>query len=153
MATAAQAFKALQTRVESGGLPIPLRWQNKDDDSDGLVPLPDIPAPFIYGDFVSDTVEIVSFGGGRFRNTYRNQCVLYLWVFVPRGWGIDPALDYAEQAAALLRSYRTSEVSCFAARVVPGGDGAAIQPPGLRSEVNAYYYAYAEVEFMFDQIG
>lgn len=153
MATANEAFAALRGRVESGGLTIPLRWQNKDEDSNGLIPLPDSPAPFIYGEFIGETSEVVSFGGGRFRNTYRNQCVLYLYVFVPRGWGLEPANDYAEQAAALLRSYRSTEVSCFGASVRPGGDGAQLQPPGLRSEVNAYYYSYVEVDFFYDQQG
>jgi len=153
MATASQAYAALRSRIEGGGLPIPLRWQNVDADSAGLVPLPDTPAPFIYGEFLVESVDLAGFGGGRFKNLYRNQACLYLWVFVPRGWGLEPALDYAEQAAVLLRSYRTPDISCFAAWVLPGGDGAVLQPPGLRSEVNAYFYAFVEVELHFDQTG
>lgn len=153
MATADEAFRELRQAIENGGLGIPLRWQAEDADSNGLVALPDIPAPFMYGDFLAETVELISFGGGQFRNTYRNRCVLYLWVFVPRGLGMSPANVYAEQAASILRSYRTANVSCFDARVNPGGDGAQVQPPGLRSEVNAYYYSYAEIAFWYDQIG
>jgi hypothetical protein len=44
-------------------------------------------------------------------------------------------------------------VSCFGASVIAGGDGALLQPPGLRSEVNAYFYAVAEIDMMFDLIG
>lgn len=153
MATAAEAYAALRDRIETGGLTIPRRYQNLDADSNGLVPLPDVPEPFYYCEFIVETVDLASFGGGRYRNTYRNQSCFYVWTFVPRGWGLQSALDYAEQAAVLLRSYRTPVISCFGAWVIPGGDGAVLQPPGLRSEVNAYFYAFVETDLFFDQIG
>lgn len=153
MTTASQAYAALRGIIEAGITSIPLRWQNEDEDSQGNVALPDTPAAFIYGEFVADLAELVSFGGGRGSNRYRNPARLDLYVFVPRGQGLTVALDYAETAAALLRSFRDEDVSCFGASVIAGGDGALLQPPGLRSEVNAYFYAVAEIDMMFDLIG
>jgi hypothetical protein len=154
MPTAKEAYETLRAVVEAGNLSIPVRWKYENDDSNGDVPLPDTPAPFIYGDWIVESVDLVAFGGGRFHNTYRNKACLYLWVFVPNGWGLIPSLDYAEQAAVLLRSYRDEVVSCTAAWVVAGGEGSALQPPGLRaSEVNNYSYSFVETEMWFDQIG
>lgn len=152
MTTATQAYNIIRGVIEAG-MTIPLRWQNEDADSDGQVALPDVPAPFIYGEFITEQTEIAGFGGGRMSNLYRNRGRLDLYIFVPRGAGLTFALDYAEQAAALLRSYRDSSVSCFGATVYPGGDGAALQPPGLASEVNAYFWAACEIEVQFDQVG
>jgi hypothetical protein len=150
--TATQAYAVLRGILEAG-MTVPLRWQNEDADSTGNVGLPDTPAAFIYTEFNTDPAEIVSFGGGRFSNRYRNRAHLDIYVFVPRGWGLTYAADYAEQAAALFRSYRDNDISCFGASVYPGGDGSQLQPPGMQSEVTNYYYAAASVELLFDQIG
>lgn len=152
MTTATQAYQALRGVLEAG-MSLPLRWQNEDADSNGAVALSDTPAAFIYTEFNTDQAELVGFGGGRFSNLYRNPARLDIYIFVPRGQGLTVALDYAETAAALLRSYRDSSVSCFGASVYPGGDGAALQPPGLASEVNNYYYSVAEVSLFFDLVG
>lgn len=152
MTTATQAYNALRGVLEDG-LAIPLRWQNEDADSDGNAALPDTPATFAYVEFNPDPGELVSFGGGRGSNRYRNPARLDIYVFVPRGQGAAVAMNYAETAAALLRSYRDDDVSCFAASVIAGGSGADLAPPGLVSEVNAYYYALAEVDLFYDQIG
>lgn len=152
MTTSSQAYAVLRGIIEAG-MTIPLRWQNEDADSDGNVALPDTPEPFVYTEFLTEPAEIAGFGGGRGANLYRNPARLDLYVFVPRGAGLTLALDYAEQAAALLRSYRDSNVSCFGTSVYPGGDGAMLQPPGLASEVNAYFYATVEVSLHFDQMG
>ncbi len=132
---------------------LPLRWQNEDADSQGSTTLPDTPTAFVYSEFITDSGELVSYGGGRGANRYRNRAHLDIYIFVPRGWGMTYATDYAEQAAALFRSYRDDDVSCFGASVYPGGDGAELQPPGMRSEVTNYYYAAACVELWFDLIG
>lgn len=152
MTTATQAYGALRARLE-GGMPIPLRWQNDDADSDGNAALPDTPAAFAYTEFVTDPAEIVSFGGGRGQNRYRNPARLDVYVFVPRGQGLAVATDYAETAAALFRSYRDADVSCFGVSVFPGGSGADLKPPGLNSEVGNYWYAIAEIDLFFDLIG
>ena len=60
MATASQAYAALRNRLNSAGLSIPVRWQNEDADSTGRVPLPDVPEPFIYGEFLVESVEVAS---------------------------------------------------------------------------------------------
>lgn len=152
MTTASQAYTALRSVLEAG-MTIPLRFQNEDADSDGVTALPDTPAPFAYIEFNPEPGELVSFGGGRGSNRYRNPARLDIFVFVPRGQGVTVAMEHAETAAALLRSYRDDDVSCFEASVIAGGSGADLKPPGLQSEVNAYYYALAEVSLFYDQIG
>lgn len=152
MTTATEAYAVLRGILE-GGIDLPLRWQNENMDSEGNAALPDMPAAFLYTEFLADRAELVAFGGGRGQNLYRNPARLDIYVFVPRGQGLAVALQYAETAAALFRSYRDNDVSCFAATVYPGGDGADLVPPGLRSEVNNYFYATVEIELFFDLIG
>jgi hypothetical protein len=153
MTTAREAYDALRAVIEGGaGLP-PLRWQAEDEDSTGAVALPDTPAPFLYSDFYIDTGEQVGFGGGRFQNIYRNPAWLDVFCFIPKGWGLRPALDIAEDVATLLRSYRDEFVSVVTATVRPGGDGATLRPPGLPSEVSNYFWAATEVRLFFDQVG
>jgi len=152
MTTASQAYTVLRG-ILTNGMTIPLRWQNEDADSQGGTTLPDTPTAFAYTEFNTDSAELVSYGGGRGANRYRNRAHLDIYVFVPRGWGLTYATDYAEQAAALFRSYRDDDISCFGASVYPGGDGAELQPPGMRSEVTNYYYAACSVDLWFDLVG
>ena len=152
MTTASTAYGVLRGILEAG-VSLPLRWQNEDADSQGNAALPDTPAPFLYTEFLTDPAELVSFGGGRGANRYRNPARLDVYVFVPRGWGLAAATDYAETAAALFRSFRDTNVSCFGASVHPGGDGASLKPPGLSSEVANYFYAVTEVDLFFDLVG
>jgi len=153
MTTTKEAYAVLRTRLEGSNSLPPLRWQAEDEDSTGAVALPDTPAPFLYTEFLTEPGELVSFGGGRGANRYRIPARLEVFVFIPKGWGLALALDHAETAAALFRSYRDPDVSCFAASVHPGGDGAALRPPGLPSEVSNYFWSVAEVVLFFDQIG
>jgi hypothetical protein len=151
--TAAQAYAVLRGLLEAeSGLP-PLRWQNEDSDSLGNVAIPDTPAPFLYTTFDPMRGEVAAFGGGRFNNIYRNPATLLIFVFVPRGWGIAPALDYGETAASLFRSYRDTNVSCFASSVLASGPGSDLSPQGLPSEVAQYWYVMVEVELFFDLVG
>jgi hypothetical protein len=153
MTTAKQARTVIRSRLEAGGLSVPLRWQNEEADSSGNVELPDLPAPFVYTEFLTDPAQLVSFGGGRYQNRYRNPARLDAYVFVPKGEGLDEAETIAEQIAVLFRSYRDTDISCFDATVYPGGDGASLKPPGLNSEVGNYYWACCEVSLFFDQTG
>lgn len=159
MTTAGQARGVIRSRIENGNIvdnasnPVPLRWQNETADSLGNIELPDTPSPFIYAEFLTDPAQLVSFGGGRFANRYRNPARLDAYVFVPKGEGLDQAESIAEQIAALFRSYRDSNISCFDATVYPGGDGASLTPPGLSSEVGSYFWAVCECSLFFDQIG
>jgi hypothetical protein len=159
MTTARQARTALRARLEAGSVvdgssnPLPFRWQNEAMDSQGNTELPDTPAPFAYVEFITDRASLVSFGGGRGNNLHRNPAMLVAYVFVPKDEGLDEAESIAEQIAALFRSHRDSDVSCFEASVMPGGDGAMLKPPGLTSDVGNYFYAVTEVSLHFDQIG
>lgn len=127
---------------------MPLRWPNENDG-----PLPDDPSPFVYTEFLVEGGRIAGYGGGRGGNLYRNQAAVEAFVFVPKGRGLDAAEAIAEQIAALFRSYRDANISCFEATVMPGGDGAMLKPPGLNSPVGNYFYASAEVRLHFDQVG
>lgn len=153
MTTASEAFAVVRSRIEDGGLDVPLRWQNEDEDSDGETDLPDTPSSFIYTEFLAEPAALASFGGGRGNNRYRNPARVVSYVFVPRGQGLIVATDLAEQLAALLRSYRDADISCFDATVYPGGSGADLAPPGISSEVGNYFWASVEVSLFFDQIG
>jgi hypothetical protein len=153
MTTTSQAYKILRGRLEAANSLPPLRWQGEDEDSLGNAALPDIPAPFLYTEFITEPGDLVSFGGGRYRNRYRHPARLDIYVFVPRGWGLVPATDYAETAASLFRSYRDDDVSCSTANVYPGGDGAMLKPIGMPSEVTNYFWATTEIELFFDLIG
>jgi hypothetical protein len=150
MTTASTAFAVIKSRIEANkptGISV-LRWQNEDGDA-----LPDVPAAFLYTEFLADPAALISFGGGRGNNRYRNPARITAYVFVPRGEGLTSALDLAEQVAALFRSYRDSDISCLDATVYPGGDGANLKPPGLSSEVDNYFWASVEVSLFFDLIG
>lgn len=154
MTTASQAFAVIRARLEANvptvqGAAVPLRWQGSTGD-----PLPDEPAPFIYIEMNTDPGSLVSFGGGRTSNRYRNPAVIDAYCFTPSSWG-DPqyAMDIAEQVAALFRSYRDADISCFDASVFPLGEGASIKPPGLNSEVDNYYAASAQISLFFDLVG
>lgn len=148
MTTVSQARAVVRARIEAGGLGVPLRWQNEDGG-----PLPDEPAPFVYAEFNTERGSIAGYGGGRGNNLYRNPARIEAYVFVPKGQGLDQAETIGEQIAALFRSYRDADISCFDATVYPGGDGAALTPPGLLSEVGNYFWAGVEISLHFDQIG
>jgi hypothetical protein len=160
--TASQARKAVRSRIESGNitytvsgntLAVPLRWQNENADSQSNAPLPDVPAPFIFTEVLTERSRIVAFGGGVGANLHRNPLVVNAFVFVPRGWGLDTAEAIAEQVGNLLRSYRDGVVSFFEATVYQGGDGADIKPAGLESEVGNYFWAGCEAFGHYDRIG
>lgn len=153
MTTTSEAYAVLRGILENASSLPPLRWQNEDEDSAGNSALPDVPAPFLFTEFLTESSELVSFGGGRHSNRYRTPCRLDIFVFVPKGWGLLPATDLAETAAVLFRSYRDASISCFAATVYPGGDGSALAPAGLPSEVSNYFWSSVEVDLFFDQIG
>lgn len=153
MTTITQARQAVRSRMETGGVvhagaPVPLRWQNEDGG-----PLPDTPSPFVFTEFQTERGRLAGFGAGRGDGLYRNPARIESYVFVPKGWGLDAAEAIAEQIATLFRSYRDDHISCFDASVYPGGDGAALTPPGLSSPAGNYFWAACEVSLHFDQIG
>lgn len=151
MTTFSGARAAIRARLEAegSGITIPLKFQNEQ------VVLPDVAAAFAY-------VEIENFGAGRGpaeygggpgRNNYRNEGVITAYTFAPNDEGAEVAEVAAETIAARLRSFRSSDISCFSAVVKPVGSGTSISPPGLNSEVGNYWCAVAEIAFHFDQIG
>jgi hypothetical protein len=159
MTTATTARQTVRARMEGGAIvdandnPVPLRWQNEDADSAGNTMLPDTPAPFVYTEFLTGPAQLIGFGGGRNANLYRSPVELNCYAFVPKGDGLDQAELIAEQIAALFRSYRDTNISCFDATVAQGGDGSDLKPPGLESEVVNYFYAVCEIRLHYDQIG
>ena len=60
---------------------------------------------------------------------------------------------YDEKTKLLFRSYRDSNISCFAATLNPLGSGSALKPPGLTSEVDNYYCTSVEISLFFDEVG
>lgn len=152
MTTALQAYSVVRSRLENSvpslnGAVVGLRWQNESE------PLPDDPAPFVFTEFTTERAFLASFGGGRGANRYRHPGLITSYVFVPNGMGLPAAVNIAEQVAAVFRSYRDSDISCFEATVYPGGAGSEIKPRGLNSEVGNYFYAVAETGLFFDLIG
>jgi hypothetical protein len=150
MTTASGAFGVLKSRLTSNkpASLTDLRWQSEDQG-----PLPDTPAAFAYTEFVTDASAVVSFGGGRAQNRYRNPARLDVYVFVPRGGDLADALTLGESVASIFRSYRDADVSCFDATVYPFGNGSDLKPPGMSSDVGSYYCVVVEVSLFFDLIG
>ncbi|MEH2508692.1 hypothetical protein V1291_000046 [Nitrobacteraceae bacterium AZCC 1564] len=152
MTTASDALEAVKTRLGAGsGISFPLYWEGEDAPT-----LSDTPAPFAFIVFTNEgsgKSGPVAYGGGRGRNTYRNSALVEAYTFVPKGWGRQELIDRAEIIASRLRSFRDEDISCFNADVVPIGEGEALAPPGLASEVNQYQCAVAEIALQFDQIG
>lgn len=157
MTTIADVVAGIRTRLEAniptytqGGasVEIGLRWQGENSG-----PLPDTPAPFAWTAFASDMGRIAAYGDGRSANLYRHTGQIEAYVFVPMDWGAAVALAIAEQYAALFRSFRDSTMSCFDATVDPGGPGSLLNPPGLDSEVSAYWYAGVLVSLHYDIVG
>jgi hypothetical protein len=148
--TTSQALAIIRAQVESAGLSFPVYWQGED-----VPPLPDDPATFAFVVFNNEGSggRPTSFGGGRGANLYRSRAFLEAFVFVPSGWGLAAATDAAELIAASLRSFRSGDVSCFAADARPVGPGSGISVPGLSSVVSNYQCAVAEATLTFDQIG
>ncbi len=153
--TASQAIAAIRAVIEAGGLSFPRRYQGEDADTDGNVSLPNTPATFAYIVFNNDGSGRgpTAFGGGAGRNLYRNQASVEAYAFAPSGEGLAVATAAAETIAALLRSYRSGDISCSSADVIPIGEGSSLTPPGLSSEVSNYMCAVAEIALHFDQIG
>jgi hypothetical protein len=147
MTTIVTAFAALRALAEANITTMPLRWPDENNE------LPDEASPFV--SFVIDPTKarIAGYGGGRGNNLYRNEAEFQAFVFVPIGWGIAEALTRAEAVAAVFRSYRDDNISCFGASVHPVGKGAEMIPPGLDSAAGNYACAVAIIDMHFDQIG
>lgn len=148
--TASEAYAAVKARLEGAAFSFPLRYQGEDSG-----PLPDTPSTFAFVVFNNDGSGRgpAAFGGGRGSNLYRNQATVEAYVFAPNGEGLPVAMEAAELLAARLRSFRDNSISCFSADVIPVGEGSALKPPGLNSEVSNYQCAVAEISLTFDQIG
>jgi hypothetical protein len=151
--TASGALAVIRSQLEaSPALSITMYWQGDDPPI-----LPDTPAAFAYIVFNNDGSPRgpTSFGGGVGRNLYRSNARLEAYVFMPStgALGMEPVMDKAELIAARLRSYRSGDVSCYAANVDPVGPGSSISPPGFNSVVSNYYCAVAVIDIQFDTIG
>jgi hypothetical protein len=148
--TTSQALAIVRAQVEAAGLSFPVYWQGEDAPL-----LRDDPATFAFVVFTNEGSggRPAAYGGGRGANLYRSRAFLEAFVFVPSGWGLSAATDAAELVAASLRSFRSGDVSCFAADARPVGPGSGINVPGLSSVVSNYQCAVAEATLTFDQIG
>jgi hypothetical protein len=152
--TADQAFTAIRDRLTDtgSGISTTLYWQGDDPPT-----LPDDPTAFAFIVFSNEGSggRPAAFGGGQGRNLYRNRGLVEAYTFSPIGSeiGADKVMARAETIAARLRSFRSSEVSFFAADVIYVGPGSAISVPGLTMAVSNYQCAVAECSFNFDQIG
>lgn len=153
MADAAAVFATLRAVLEASP-PVDMRmgalallWQHEQNQ------IPQAPSPFIYSELVTSRGHIASYGGGRGQNRYRVPAEFNCFVFVPAGQGVAVSLALAEQAAALFRSFRSGDVSCVDATVMPVGEGADLVPPGLQSQASNYACAVATVSLFFDQAG
>jgi len=136
----------LRARAEAN-ITLPMFWQHETNE------LPDTPESFVYFEIDPARPFLAGFGGGQGNNRYRSGADFNAFVFVPVGQGVRVALQQAETVAALFRSFRSGDISCFEASVHPVGQGAEITPPGLSSAAGNYACAVAIVSLSFDQIG
>ena len=146
MTTIAAAWGVLRSRAESS-ISLPMYWPNES------IRLPDTPTAFVYFEIDPQLAFVAGFGGGRGANLYRNQADLNAFVFVPVEEGIELAMTYGETVAAVFRSFRDANVSCFEASVHPIGRGAELTPPGLSAIAGNYFCAVVIVAMHFDQVG
>ena len=130
------------------GVPLVLRWRGEDGG-----PLPDTPSAFAFTIFDATVSSVIEIGGGRGRNRHRQPSSAEVYIFVPNGWGLKPATDFAEAIAALFRSINQSGVTVESATVYPGGPGTELSVPGLPSDVENYIWSAVAIEFHYDLIG
>lgn len=122
-----------------------------DGNSDYI--LPDNPSSFIFVDcYIWDTT-IVEFGGGLLRNRYRSRGNYDVYCLIPKGYGRNMAMDYAQEVRDALTSFRANDLWVDNVLVTPGGDGSTLKLVGISSDIDNYYFAVAEVSFYFDEIG
>jgi hypothetical protein len=150
MTTTTQATEAVKAQIVAAGLAFPIYWRG-----DPAPILPDTPSTFGFAVFNNEGSggRPTAYGGGQGANLYRNRAFLEVFVFAPDGEGSAVADDAAELVAASLRSFRSGDISCFAADAKPVGPGSSISVPGLTSVVSQYQCAVAEATLTFDQIG
>lgn len=146
MSSIVTAWSALRSRAEAN-ITLPMYWPDEN------IELPDTPASFVYFFMENFRAFLAGFGGGAGNNLWRNPAELHAFAFVPVGQGVAVAMTHAETVAALFRSFRSSDVSCFAASVHPVGKGAEIIPAGLDPAAGNYAAAVAIIDLHFDQIG
>ena len=147
MATVAQVDAAIRARIAANYAATAVRYHNED------AALPDAPAPFVFVELDLDPPFYAGFGGGRGANLQRVTGEMLAHVMVPVGWGTADGFAWGEQIAALFRSYRDADISCFEATVLSGGPGSDISVAGLGGPVDDYVYAVAEVSMFFDLVG
>lgn len=148
MSTLALVVASLKARAASNITTLPVYW-----DKDARPELPDDPSPFAFLMIEAGPGRFVAFGGGLAANLQRSECDLTALVFIPRDWGLEQHATYGEHVASAFRSYRDSNVFCFAASVRPAVDGSNLKPDGLDSEVENYACTVVSVRFHYDLIG
>jgi hypothetical protein len=155
MTTASEAIAAIRAAIEANvpvhpvtNAALPLGWLGE-----AALVLPNEPSPFVYTVFDAAPSDVIEIGGGRGANRHRNFGAAQILIFVPVGWGLQYATDYAEGFAAVFRSYRQDGVTSDRVTVYPGGAGSALSVPGLSSEVANYFWSACDVEFYHDLIG
>ncbi len=153
MTTVVTVLSALRSLIEAdppldpSNVALPMYWQ------DDTITLPDIATAFAYFELEMDRAFLAGYGGGRGNNMYRQSGSLLCYLFTPIGQGVSVGLAYGEQIASTFRSFRSADVSCFAASVEPLGKGAELVPDGMRSAAGNYAAVLVVVDLYFDQIG
>lgn len=113
--------------------------------------LPDSPNPFVVFELEVQRSELVGFGGGRGENLYRFSCELLGYLAVQKGRGSEYGSALAEAIAAVFRSFRDSNVSCFDSTPRPVTDVTPDASEGV--EVGNYDWYLIATTLHFDQVG
>lgn len=145
--TTKQAMDLLNTQITTQVGSIPILFQGEDNI------LPDISSSFIFIDIIVWNNRIAAFGGGLGRNAFESRGNYDAYCFVPKGYGVGYALDYAQQVRNAFRGFRNDDLIIEQLMVTPGGDGSSIKPDGIPSEVSLYYFALVEIVFSFRETG
>lgn len=143
-----EALTTLNNKLNSAIADVPVI---ADGNQDYIVP--DIPATFLFVDAYIWDNRIADFGGGLGKNRYRNRGSYDVYCLIPKGYGQDLALDYAQRVRDAFSSFRVDDLLVEYVLITPGGDGSTLQLVGISSDVDNYYFAVAEVSFYFDEIG
>ena len=94
-------YSAIRTHLETAWTATPLVFENEGDAPDFT--------PWVYVEAAGGFYDAASIGAGTPQdNLYREEGVVFLWIFVPGGTGTTLARQYAKQMADVFRGLELS---------------------------------------------
>ena len=139
MTTVAAAQAVIRARLEAQLPALSFKWQNES------FIVPNTAAPFAHVELIVEGMEFAGFGGGRFANLQRTTGRIEAQVMVRANTAVATGYATAEDIAAVFRSFRDEDISCFTAEVFPEF--------GRTEDGNYNHVATVICDLHFDKIG